>query len=491
MAAIPKPGSRTQREALRDEMLAIGCRHLDIAIEMRARWAMRPRESWRHAYGWTLQQLADRINTAASGPDSALAADASLVGKWEKWPYGGRRPTVRALTLLGQVFRCEIDELLDLDDRRELPESELRLISRPERAEQVEANPTEPPLVSAAASTADLVQHAATESAAWAQWAETSNVGDIALEQLLSDTRALASTYLTSDPLLVFGKVRALRDRVFALLEGRQYPRQSGALYAAAGYLCALLAWISSDLGQIREADTQARTAWLCAELSGHNDLRAWVLSTRSKIAFWDGRLREAIGHARRGADYQPQGTAAILLACQEADAWSALGAANEARAALERAADARSQQAGIDEIGGLFTCLDFRRSNYNAAVLARIGDPATALRESETALADCHGQPYGTIAQVHISQAFAHLALGQPDGTLEALRPVLALPPERRLDTVHRRLRELAHSLDRSPLSGSSPGRALRTDIEAWHLDALPRTLALGPGIGIGTDPS
>ncbi|MEU4229606.1 helix-turn-helix transcriptional regulator [Nonomuraea sp. NPDC026600] len=485
MAAIPKSGSRAQREALREEMLARGCRHADIAAEMRARWQMRPREAWRHAYGWTLQQLADRVNVpAASGPDGALATDASLVGKWEKWPQGGRRPTARALVLLAEVFGCEVDELLDLDDRRELPDVELRLISRPDSvAEPPAATTAEPAEQVLSASTAEFVHHAAAESATWAQWAEASNVGDIALEQLLSDTRALASSYLSGDPLTVFGAVRALRDRVFSLLEGRQYPRQSTDLYAVAGYLCALLAWISSDLGQIRDADTQGRTAWLCAELSGSNDLRAWVLSTRSKIAFWDGRLREAIGFARRGASYQPQGTAGILLACQEADAWSTLGAGGEAREAIVRAADARGQVAGIDEVAGIFSCSDFRRSNYASAVLLRIGAPAEALRESEEALSSRQPQAYGTAAQVRIVQGFAHLALGEPDGAAQALRSVLALPPQRRLDTLTRRVRELAVALARSPLADSGPGRSLQAEIEAWSLESLPRALALAPG--------
>ncbi|MGW7542361.1 hypothetical protein ACWGKQ_14775 [Streptomyces sp. NPDC054770] len=76
---------------------------------------------------------------------------------------------------------------------------------------------------------------AADESATWAQWAEASNVGDIALEQLMAETRTLASDYLTSDPVVLFVRTRALRDRLFSLLEGHQYPRQSPDLYVAAG----------------------------------------------------------------------------------------------------------------------------------------------------------------------------------------------------------------------------------------------------------------
>lgn len=67
------------------------------------------------------------------------------------------------------------------------------------------------------------------------------------------------------------GALGLRRDRGFALLENHQYPRQSADLYAAAGYLCGLLAWMSSDLGQLHNADTQGRTAWLCARS------RSWV----------------------------------------------------------------------------------------------------------------------------------------------------------------------------------------------------------------------
>lgn len=139
---------------------------------------------------------------------------------------------------------------------------------------------------------------------------------------------------------------------------------------------------MSSDLGQLHDADTQGRTAWLCAELAGHNDLRAWVLSTRSKVAFWHGRLRDAINFARRGAAYDTTGTV-VLLACQEADAWSELGAQDEALAALARSEDARGAMAGRDEIGGIFACQPARQENYAAAVQLRLGRPVDALRSA------------------------------------------------------------------------------------------------------------
>ncbi|MER5322257.1 helix-turn-helix transcriptional regulator [Streptosporangium roseum] len=487
MPARPKPGSRAERAALCEEMKQAGCSLAEIVMEMRARWRMRPREAWRQAHGWTLQQVADRIDVAAVNlPGSALASDASLVGKWERWPAtAGRRPSLRALTLLADVYGCTVEDLLDLEDRRALPPEDLRLLHSPEPPAETTSTITVRPPDAAPPTGTELVHTAASESATWAQWAETTNVGDIALEQLLADTRTLAITYVTGDPLAVFSRARQLRDQVFSLLEGHQYPRQATDLYAMAGYLCGLLAWISSDLGQMRDADTQGRTAWLCAELAGHNELRAWVLSTRSKIALWDGRLREAINHARRGAAYDPQGTAGVLLACQEADAWSLLGAAEEARAAITRAADARDRVIGADEVAGIFSCMEFRRANYASAVLLRIGAPDEALREAEAAFTSREPRAYGTAAQVRIVQAAAHLALRQPDGAIATLRPVFALPPQQRLEPVARRIRELGAALARSPMADSAPAVGLQAEIEAWCLDSAPRVLALSRGEG------
>ncbi|MGI5196595.1 helix-turn-helix domain-containing protein [Streptomyces sp. CA-288835] len=487
MTARPKPGSKADREALRYDMTAAGCTVADIAVEMRARFRMRPREAWRHAHGWTLQEAADRITqVSCQRLGEAVAADASLLAKWEKWPGpSARRPTPAVLLAMADAFACRVEDLLDLDDRRALPETDLRLLSgtaqSPDQAPPAliaHSLPVEP-------NGSGLVRLAADESATWAQWAEASNVGDIALEQLMADARALASDYLISDPMPLFVRTRTLRDRVFALLEGHQHPRQAADLYVVAGYLCGLLAWMSSDLGQLRDADTQGRTAWLCAELAGHNDLRAWVLSTRSKVAFWDGRLRDAINYARRGATCRPSGTVSVLLACQEADAWSQLGAEAEAVGALTRAEEARDLLSGEDEVGGIFACQPARQENYAAAVQLRIGRPADALRAADSALALLKAQPvraYGTEAQIHISKAAAHLATGEAEGAFEALAPVLALPPDHRLEPVTRRLGELPVDVSRAPATGSV---GLRAAIEEFCLDSVPRHLALSPGEG------
>ncbi|MBT2539777.1 XRE family transcriptional regulator [Streptomyces sp. ISL-44] len=324
----------------------------------------------------------------------------------------------------------------------------------------------------------------AEESAAWAQWAETSNVGDLAMEQVMADIQAVARDYLTDDPVTVFKATRRHRDRVFALLEGHQHPRQASDLYAAAGYLCTLLAWMSSDLGKLNDADTQGRTAWLCAELAGHDDLRAWVLSTRSKVAMWDGRMRDAITHAQHGAAVGGSGTVGVLLACQEADAWSQLGASAQAGAALGRALEARDAMTAPDEIAGLLSCPEIRRINYSSSVHLRGGDASTALRELDAALAG-PSHSYGTTAQMQIARASAHVALGALDGATAALEPVFMLPSDQRLAPVTGRLREVARAVARCPAAGSRAAAGLQGAIEEWCLDSVPRHFTLSPSTG------
>ncbi|WP_225850641.1 XRE family transcriptional regulator [Streptomyces sp. HPF1205] len=319
--------------------------------------------------------------------------------------------------------------------------------------------------------------------------AETSNVGDLALEQIQADVQQLASDYLSGDACEVFARTRALRDRVFLLLEGHQAPRQSTDLYAAAGYLCALLAWMSSDLGHLAEADAHGRTAWLCAETIGHNTLRAWTASTRSKIAFWDGRYKDAVGWARRGAAVEPAGTVGALLACQEADAWSKLGAVDETQNALRRAQAARDSLHGGDEVGGLFSCSLRRQEQYAAASHLRIGAYEEALAEADGALVRLRAQPvrtYGTEAQASISRAMGLVGLGQPDAVLETLLPVLELRPEKRLDTVVARMRDLTGILAQVPGARGAASVRTRTALLDWCQDSAPRRLALSPGTSV-----
>ncbi|MFD0351516.1 XRE family transcriptional regulator [Kitasatospora aburaviensis] len=380
------------------------------------------------------------------------------------------------LTVLADLYGATLEDLLDLEDRRALPEADLRLLRhQPDAPVPIAVPPTAlVPVPTAPPTGTDLVQAAAQESADWARWAELTNCGPVALEQLTADTRYLASSYLMAeDPLLVFGQTKHLLTKVWDLLYGHQRPQQRRELFTTAGYLFALMSWMTSDLGHRAQAETQARAALLCADSADDPGLHAWVASTRSKLAFWDGQFRQAIQHAQHGAANQAPGTVTVLLHCQLADAWAEVGARTEALTALGQAEEAAAHdQAGMiyDQVGGLFSCPAGRHANYASAVHLRGGSAPQALAHADrglTALQQQRVRAYGTEAQLHITRAGAHLLARDPEGVLDAIVPVLALPAEHRTAPVRRRLRDLARDTAASPMGDSAAGLRLQDAVE------------------------
>lgn len=484
----PPPKSyRAARDKLRQTMTDLDCSIGEIAAQMRQTFGDRPREAQRWARGWTLVRAAEAISQASG---DAVGADATLLGKWEKWPLpGARRPTLRVLAAMAAAYGCSIEDLLDYNDRLNMPDGELQAIKGGRGAapfEEPEANTSQPP--PPLASVSDTVLGAADESVQWALWAESTNVGDIALEQIAADVRSLALDCLRGDSLACFGRARRLRDRTFSLLQGHQPPALTADLYVAAGYICSLLAWISSDLGNLTAADTQARTAWLCAKASENSELMAWVASTRSKIAFWGQRYPDAVEHARRGLAVRPRGSVGVLLACQEADAWSKLGATARAETALKLAHSAREGLGDEDdEIGGLFACTPARQLNYQAAVHLRTGRHAEALNETAEALrrAPQSTRALGTEAQIHISHATALAGLEEPEGVMAALTPIMDIPADQRSSPVLERARDLVDVMAGSSAAGSRGFIDARQALRDWRSDASRLARGLSPSQG------
>ena len=241
-------------------------------------------------------------------------------------------------------------------------ESAERLFGPPDPASRREVTTVEvphPPLGSTEPVEDLTVQRevtmAAAESARFGQFAEQSNVGPHTLEQFRADLTRIVTTYPNRPVYPMFVELRALRNRAFELLEGRQYPEQSRELYLVAGVLCGVLANASFDLGWLPAAETQARTAFLCAELAGNNALRAWVRGTQSLVAYWDERPRAAVELAADGWRYVPEtGTAWVRLAAIEARAHARLRDQRGTENALARAEQAREEVRGPDDPGGM-----------------------------------------------------------------------------------------------------------------------------------------
>jgi len=595
-----KTGSKAERDALRQEMLVGGCSLELIATEMERRWGFRPREAYRHAHGWSQDEVAARFTEVAErlGGDREPVAGGqpappqapmigTRIGEYERWPHGGRRPSPYVLTVLAAVLDTTVERLLDYDDHRHLPEQERTVLAAvlaagmpavppastsapaagiarlqaagpraatplptgapaplgrragarggtvrglraiPDGAADVDAGPqlprrvpqpvppplAESPLIPVAVDPAaldeaaaarrhrresllsgsgsaesprveeEVIMDAAGQSAEFGEWAEATNVGSTTLEQLDEDVRGIARGYLSNPPLPLMLATLRVRNRVFTLLEGRQHPDQTRHLYVTAGRLCGLLAWMAGDLGRHAEAETQARTGWLCAELAGADGLRAWIRATQSKVAYWDGRVRESARVAEDGLRFTPADSVGVLLASLAARAWARLGNADDAHAALRRAEEERAR-AGADEVGGLYGFSEAQQSYLAGTTHLWLHEPAEALQAADRAVWLYEvGEPadrfYGAEMLALIDAATAHMQAGELDGASEKLAPVLSLPPDQRLETFTQRLGEMRDGLRRSRHALSRPAADLQRQIEDFRAGALGQYLS------------
>ncbi|CRK61809.1 Tetratricopeptide TPR_4 [Alloactinosynnema sp. L-07] len=279
--------------------------------------------------------------------------------------------------------------------------------------------------------------------------AEATNVGDLTVEQLHSDVRRTAASYLQVDTLPLFARTRAVRDRAFSLLDGRQRPDQTRDLYAAAGWSLTLLAWMTTDLGRPDIAEAHCRTAWACAENADHDGLRAWVRATQHTAAFWQNDHQRAARYAADGLAYAT-GSARTFLASAYALDTARLGRTADAREALvvaQRAADASDPTR--DDLAGPFTCRAERAAGFWSDVALSLGQPEITAEHADAAVARLHTLPAearnpGSERMIRLQQVKARLALGELDGAADALAPVMATAPEHRVRPLMARLAEV-----------------------------------------------
>ena len=120
-----KTSLRAEQRALREKMRELGMSHRQIAVEFARRYRLRARAAWRNAYGWSLTEAAEQINTyaARTGLDNGatVAMTAAHLCEHENWPGeghepAGRRPTPYLLSLLAAVYGCIVHDLLDADE---------------------------------------------------------------------------------------------------------------------------------------------------------------------------------------------------------------------------------------------------------------------------------------------------------------------------------------------------------------------------------------
>ena len=134
-AGSRRKGFKAELDQLRDRMRGLGLGHGEIAAEIGRWYRVRPREAYRLAWGWTLEQAAARFNERAGREGTDPQARATMTGphlcEYEKWPRSTRRPSAYVLCMLAVIYEAEALDLLDLADHEGLPQQERLVLLRP------------------------------------------------------------------------------------------------------------------------------------------------------------------------------------------------------------------------------------------------------------------------------------------------------------------------------------------------------------------------
>ncbi|WP_322770127.1 helix-turn-helix transcriptional regulator [Frankia sp. Cr1] len=297
------------------------------------------------------------------------------------------------------------------------------------------------------------------------------------MDLLHAEVRRLVTAYPTQATNLVDSLIGAQRV-AFRLLDGPGVPHQSRDLYFLAAITSGLLAHAGVDLSQFQAAHLNARAAFLCADRADHPGLRVWIRIEQARAAYWSGAPREAIRYLSLAhADAQTvTGSNSAQLAVQEARAYAALGDTTETRAALARAGAARErvQVDDLDEIGGELTYPQAVQLYVSADALSLLSDHTETERIAVDAVQAFEAQDaadvsYGSRAGSYIDLALARVHQGEVEGGREALGPVLALPPARRIHGIRTQMRRMHGSLSDPRHAGSAVARDTAAEIETF----------------------
>lgn len=271
----------------------------------------------------------------------------------------------------------------------------------------------------------------------------------------------------------MYEQIRELRIEVLELIEVNRRSGQMRRLHLAAARLCGLQAHVCLDLGRYDLAGTNARSARIMAELAGHADTLAWTYALHSLIAYWDGRLSEAIDVAEEG-----------LIHASEAVRVRLYGLKARAAAAMRQRCTALEAVAAADEVctdplqkHGIFKFPAAKWHVYAATTLSTLGgrDLATrAIAHAEQAIrlyraADPLDQSTGDLLAARFELAAAHVADWDLHSARQQLTPIFEAPQANRTASIVKRATRLQHIISTDGLSRTTLARSLHDELRAF----------------------
>lgn len=324
-----------------------------------------------------------------------------------------------------------------------------------------------------------LIQASTADAAKITMSAGRELIDQVAMEQFFEEVRRLAIIYIDSTAGVdraVLERATELRGILQKLTAAYRDPSQSSDLYLMIGLLSAICSQACLDLGYPEEAMAQARASFIMGELAGHDGLRAWILGTRSLIARFQGRYDQALSYARRGLQYATSGTALVRLHCGEGQTLAHMGDAANAIDALNLAKEAREHVNSADVVSGLFTFSEAKQTYYSGSSLQWLsGEKNAKAAEAESMRAIRMFQEAdpenssGDELLAHVYLGNSRLTLGEIEGSMEALRPVLDLPVSERNAWQRKRMCQVASRLEMASFSDSRLAISARDEISSF----------------------
>ncbi|MFG1653580.1 hypothetical protein ACGFIE_26965 [Micromonospora sp. NPDC049275] len=307
------------------------------------------------------------------------------------------------------------------------------------------------------------------------------------IETLQQDMRVLARS-VGMAAFDTFSSARRLRDDARALADRTRRPGDLADLFVVIGQGVALMASTAFDLGHWNESATLARAATQYADLAGHASLKAWTYGLQMTLANWRNEPDAALSYFGRAMRVAPDGEPKLRLryiaACSHAlldDPVSVVAVLDAAQRDSE-AAERRPDELAVTT-GGEFAFGAARAAACAAAAWLDLRNGEQAAQYAGDALRVYQAlpaarRPHSQIKGTKIDMAAAHLDMGDMDGATEALRAVLALPPQRRNVSLTGRLDRMERLLNEAPWSGDAEARQLGERIAAWRSETSARPL-------------
>jgi transcriptional regulator with XRE-family HTH domain len=452
----------------------------------------------RQARGWNASEMARQLRRAAKSNGDVLPGNQALFTYLRRWEHGAVIPSERYALHYCRAFGIEPAGFGEaLPNPAALPQP-----SAPDvLPASSDADLSTPPHVAYRwFQESDLrgswiereVLMTAHDGSDHAERAERRDIGEATLEQLRADLVRLSHEYMAGDPLPLFLEMRRVRERMFAALDRRLWPRDASDLYFLVGCISDLMAVAADDLGYPEASQELIRAGWAYAVAIDHRPLMAQLRLQHAYVTAWRFP-RQSRDLAVNGLEYLGDGQNAAQLQLLSARAAARLGDGAAARAAIAAAGDAMAREHRDDliEIGGEFVFSRATQHCMAGAAAAEIpGGQAEAISELEQA-AELYASgpgPGEDLSQhcqmiTHADLATVRLRGGDLEAATLALELVLALPTARRIDSLPQRLTRTRAELASARYQGSAQARELDERIEEFTRDTIVAGLHELPG--------